>query len=122
VQIVQDLKDGKERFIFRGRAIKLTDCKQGRLINITFPNDPSLKDVSHLMSVKCIGNNKAIVKVDFRNPLMPNMPLIQFQLEVNHDGAGTLTHVHAITPITPPNTVSGTRRYSNTKRRRSSHS
>ena len=105
-QITQGLKDGKERFVFQGHAIKLTDCKQGQLINVTFPNDSSLKDVSHLMSVKCLGNNKAIVKVDSHNSLKSNMPSTQFQLEVNPDGVGTLTPVRT---ITPNKTVSGTR-------------
>jgi hypothetical protein len=107
-QIIQDLKDGKESFIFQGQVIKIADCKQGQLINITFPNDPFLKDVSPL-SAECLGSNKAIVKVPFlESP-------ISLQIKVNSDGTGILSFVDnkiSTSTVAINTTVIGTRQTS----------
>jgi hypothetical protein len=101
-QVTQDLKDGKENFLFQSQVIKIADCKQGQLITITFPNEPSLNNVS--LKAECLGNNKAIVTV----PTLPDLTSpIQIQLVVKPDGSGTVTSVNTVTTQT---TISGTRR------------
>ena len=108
--IITALEKGTEKF---SNLLKFANCEQGRLINITFPNDPGVPS----LEAECLGNNEVLVnialpklslpklslpKLSLPKPSLPNPPtpdlskIQEVLLKMKNDGSGIVRLVHTL--------------------------